>query len=147
MASHVTCLKESQGLALEYYRSYNLSWYDPTQYITNVGQARHGWIHLNPPEIFSGKSEENQSKKCTFLFSFGSCQGEIHPAFMMWRLWCEVPTLQLQVASHAWIIFASQVDMAMLKTCAEVCRGVQMSSIAWAVWCVDFLSPAFVSQD
>ena len=28
----------------------------------------------------------------------------------------------------------------MLKTCAEVCRGVQMSSIAWAVWCVDFLS-------
>ena len=61
MSSHVTCsnVKRDQGLALEYYRSYNLSWYDTTQYTATVRQAR-----LNPFE----RPKKSNRKSAPFCF-------------------------------------------------------------------------------
>lgn len=112
-----------------------LVWHYTVHCYCQTGQAESIWT-----------SEEKQPKKCTFLFSFGCCLGKIHTVSTWLCFWCDehdvkVPTWQLQVANHVWIIFASQVDMAKLKTCAEVCREALPGLFGVLIF-----SPAFVRQ-
>lgn len=140
MSSHVTCsnVKRDQGLALEYYRSYNLSWYDTTQYTATVRQAR-----LNPFE--RPKKSNRKSAPFCFLLAVALVKFTLFlhrcvfgVTSMMWRAWCEISNMATASSKSCLDHFCFSGGHGK----AEDLRWGLSRSIAWAVWCVDFF-PSF----